>query len=126
MWTILKTGLGVVTGNLVPIVAGIALVVLLTTIAILGWQNHSLQNRLDAKTRALAQAQSVIEFQNDRVEAFRTAVEAARSRATAAGKAADAAHESDERTITRLLTRPFAPADLACKAADDTILEFAR
>lgn len=105
--------------GLVSVVAGLALLVM-------GAMYHVSQNRVAAANRTIGQLKGTVEFQNNRVTAFEAAVAAAQKRAAAAVKAVDAAHAKDEQTITALLNRPYAPPELACKAADDLLLEYAK
>lgn len=105
--------------GLVSVAAGIALLVL-------GAMFHFSQNRVAAANRTIGQLNGTILFQNARITTFEAAVMSAQKRAAAATKVADAKQAAGERTITELLNRPLAPPELACKAADDVLLEFAR
>jgi len=112
------------TGGFVPIVAAIGLAVLLTIIALLAWQNHSLQGKLASKERAIGQLQGAIELQNSQVLDWQHKSEAASKAAQEEYKRAVAGRPRSEATVAGILAKP-APVDptLICKAADDLILE---
>lgn len=112
------------TGGFVPTLAAIGLAVLLTTIALLAWQNHSLQGKLASKERAIGQLQGAIELQNQQVLDWQHKSEEATKAGQEALQTALAGRPKADKTVAAILTKP-APADptLACKAADDLILE---
>lgn len=116
--------LSVLTGRAVPLVAGIALAVLLTVIALLSWNIHSLNNRLAGANRTIGQLQGTILNVNAQVDEWKAAGDKASKAALATLQASRKASAAAEAKIAAALARP-APTDptLACKAADDLILE---
>lgn len=105
--------------ELVSVAAGIALLVL--------WFLYKADEaKIVQKDHAIAQLSGAIEFQNRSINEYKGLAEAARKRSQSAQEASKKARADGERMVTDLLNRPLARAELACKAADDEILEFAK
>lgn len=124
MPVILKTAFDVLTSKPVALLAEAAVVVLV--IALLGAKMETAaQGRLlTASQNTVGQLKGSLEFQNMAVEDLGKKSAEAAARAQGAIAAAGAAHAGDGALVAALLSKATQtdPA-LACKAADDAILE---
>jgi acyl-coenzyme A synthetase/AMP-(fatty) acid ligase len=106
-----------IAAELACVAAGIALLVI--------WSMYKIDEvKIVQKDHAIAQLQASIEFQNNSINQYKGLADAAAKRSQAAQEASAKARETADRSVTALLNRPLAKPELACKAADDEILEF--
>lgn len=118
--------LGVLTSKPMALIAELACVVAGIALLVLGSLYRIDEAKLVQKEHAIAQLQASIEFQNQSINEYKTLADAAKKRSLSAQEASKQAWDDSERTVTALLNRPLAKPELACKAADDTILKFAK